>query len=264
MLRGRPRSSDVARARKVIEWGIKHKAYFLGMGDMADALSPSNRDAWDSARLYDSARDAMQQAAENTQDELESIVDGTQGRWLGLFRGHHYFVYDDGSTTDSRLAAYLKAPFLGDTAIVTALLPKSGRKRAPMVRIWGAHGNGSGQPGAALAKIEKTGMRIADNCDAYLMGHYHKAETTRIQRIGVQGGERGGQPTMTSRDIVLACTGSFLRGYTEGSRRGGLPAGSYVEKALLSPSSLGAVWLSFKPVTSARGYVRLDIDAGTI
>lgn len=264
VLRGRPRSADVARLRKTIEWGIRHDAYFIGMGDYADALSPSNRDSWDAARLYDSARDAMEQAAENTQAELEAVTDGTQGRWLGLLSGHHYFQYDDKSTTDTRLAAYLAAPHLGDSAIVHLLLPQAGHKKAPMARIWAAHGNGNGAPGRSLAKIEQTGMRITDNADAYIMGHMHKAETTKVQRIGSFGGERGGKPQMTARDIVLACTGSFLRGYVEGSRRGGRAQGSYVEKALMSPVALGAVWISFKPVVSSRGYTRLDIDSGTI
>lgn len=264
VLRGKPRSADVERLRRVIEWGIEHDAYFLGLGDYSDALSPSNRDAWDNARLYDSARDAMEQSALRTQDELEEATAGTQGRWLGLLSGHHYFVYDDRSTTDTRLAAFLDAPHLGDMAIVHLLFPQNGHKKAPLGRIWCAHGNGSGKAGAALSRVENTGMRITDQADAYVMGHQHKVEAGKVQRIGTIGGDRGGQPRMTSRDIVLACTGSFLRGYTEGSRRGNVAAGSYVEKAMLSPSALGAAVISFKPVVSRHGYVRLDIDAFTI
>lgn len=264
VLRGKPRVADTDRIRRIIEWGQRHDAYFMGFGDYADALSPSNRDAWDSARLYDSARDAMEQAAERTQEELETLTEGTQGRWLGLLSGHHYFEYDDRSTTDTRLAAYLEAPHLGDEALVHLLLPDNGHKRRPMARIWGAHGNGSGQPGAALAKVEKTGMRIVDNADVYAMGHMHKVEQTRVQRISSYGGERGGKPHMTARDTILACTGSGMRGHIESSRRKGRAQGSYVEKALLSPSSLGAVWVSIKPTLSTLGYTRLDLDAGTI
>lgn len=266
VLRGKPRVADTDRIRRIIEWGQRHDAYFMGFGDYADALSPSNREAWDSARLYDSARDAMEQAAERTQDELEELTRGTEGRWLGLLEGHHYFVYDDRSTTDTRLAAFLRAPFLGDEALVHLLLPAAGagNKKRPMARIWGAHGQGSGQPGSALAKVEKTGMRIVDNADIYAMGHQHKVEQTRVQRISSFGGERGGKPMMNARDIVLACTGSGMRGHIESSRRGGRAQGSYVEKALMSPSSLGAVWVSIKPAVSSRGYAHLDLDSGTI
>ena len=208
----------------------------------------------------------MEQAAEKTQDELEGILSGTIGRWMGLLQGHHYFEYPDQSTTDTRLAAYLQAPFLGDSTIVHALLPNSlaGNKRKPMAKIWAAHGSGNGAPGRALAKVEQTGMRITENADVYAMGHMHKVEAARISRIGSIGGERGGQPKMTNRDIVLACTGSTLRGYVEGGHRGGRAQGSYVEKAFLSPSSMGAVWVSFKPGVSSSGYTRLDIDCGTI
>jgi len=264
VVRGRPRSADVDRLKRTLEWGMRHNAYFIGLGDYADALSPSNRDRWDGARLYDSARDAMEQAAERTQDELEAVTAGTEGRWLGLVTGHHYFEYDDHSTTDTRLASSLRAPHLGDSALVHMLFPGNGNKKREMARIWLAHGNGSGQPGRALAKVASTGMQIVDNADAYIMGHFHKAEATKVQRISSFGGERGGQPRMRARDIALACTGSFLRGYTEGSRRGGRASGSYVEKGLMSPSALGAVWLSFRPRVTAHGYTKLDIDAGTI
>ena len=266
VLRGRPRAADVERLQRIIDWGLRHDAHFLGLGDYTDTMSPSNREAWAAARLYDSARDAMEQSAERTQDELEGLLSGTVGRWLGLLQGHHYFEYPDQSTTDTRLAAFLEAPFLGDSTIVHALLPQAqpGNKRRPMAKIWAAHGSGNGQPGRALAKVEQTGMRITENADVYAVGHMHKVEATRISRIGSIGGERGGQPRMTSRDVVLACTGSTLRGYVEGSRRGGRAQGSYVEKALLSPSSMGAVWVSIKPTISSHGYTRLDLDTGTI
>ncbi len=266
VLRGRPRAADVDRLQRIIDWGLRHDAYFLGLGDYSDTMSPSNREAWAAARLYDSARDAMEQSAECTQEELEGILEATVGRWMGLLQGHHYFEYPDQSTTDTRLAAFLEAPFLGDSTIVHALLPGAGTNhgKRPMAKIWAAHGNGNGAPGRALAKVEQTGMRITENADVYAMGHMHKVEATRVSRIGSLGGERGGQPYMTNRDIVLACTGSTLRGYVEGGRRGGRAQGSYVEKALLSPSSMGAVWVSFKPRISERGYTRLDIDTGTI
>jgi len=266
VMRGRPRNADVPRLQRMLEWGLRNDAYFIGLGDYSDAMSPSNRERWQHSNLYDSAQDAMEQAAERIQEELEEITAPTQGRWLGLVTGHHYHPYQDGSTTDSRLAAYLRAPHLGDSALVHMLLPTpgTGNKARPMVRLWAAHGNGSGQPGRALAKVANTGMQIVDNADAYVMGHFHKAEFTKVQRIGSYGGERGGQPRMMARDIAIACSGSFLRGYTEGSRRGLVPSGSYVEKGLMSPSALGAVWLSFRPRVTTHGYTRIDIDGGTI
>jgi hypothetical protein len=60
--------------------------------------------------------------------------------------------------------------------------------------------------------------------------------------------------------VICACTGAFLRGYTEGSRRSGIAAGSYIEKGMMVPSSLGAICISIRPAVSSRGYVRLELD----
>lgn len=264
ILRGAPRSADVARLRKVIQWGIDHEAWFLGTGDYADSMSPSNRAAWAAAKLYDSPRLVMENGAEDTLEEIKENLVGTEGRWLGMVSGHHFHPFQDGSTTDTRLTAHLGTPHLGDMGIVHLLMPRNGHKRQPMAKIWVAHGSGNGKAGAALSKVENTGMRITDQADAYVMGHMHKVEATKVQRIGTMGGERGGQPRMTSRDIALACTGSMLRGYTEGSKVGNIAQGSYVERAMMSPSALGAAVLSFKPVITRHGYTRLDIDAATI
>src|SRR3990167_6899035 len=68
IVRGKPRASDIDRARKVIEWGVAHGAYFVGMGDYVDVASPSNREEIARARLYDSMRDALEEQADETLD----------------------------------------------------------------------------------------------------------------------------------------------------------------------------------------------------
>jgi hypothetical protein len=54
--------------------------------------------------------------------------------------------------------------------------------------------------------------------------------------------------------------GSFLKGYELGSKDpAGHPAGSYVEKKMLTPTSLGCTMLFLRP-RIVSGYGQVDVD----
>jgi len=242
---------DIARLKRVIEYGTKHNAYYFGMGDYVDEESPSNRKAIRAAGFYDSFHDAIDLAAEERLAKLQEILEPTRGRWLGLVEGHHYHEFQDGSTTDTRLAEWLDCPYMGTTAAVnvTFQLPKSkdGKPRHianPSRTIWAHHGRGGGQlSSAGLNKLE-TVMKWFD-ADIYLMGHTHQAGAIRKQRIVPKFGLKKGR--LEHRDLFLANTGSFLKGYLEGHQRGGRAQGLYVEQAMMAPVSLGVVKIHILP-----------------
>lgn len=258
-LRGQPRAAHVKRLRQVIEWGVAHGAYYVGMGDMSDVASPSNRAVLKAARLYDTVQDTLEEGAEATLEELMEILEPTRGRWLGMVEGHHLWEFEDGSTTDTRLAEYLGCRFLGDAAFITARLPAIGQRKQPIVKLTAWHGEGGGGTiGAPLNKLER---QVGDrDADIYLMGHYHKAEAVKKPRIGTTGGERGGDPKIVHKDHLLVVTGSFLRGYMQGSKRNGRPGGGYVEKAGMSPAALGVIVCFVRPRIDRNGYVEVDLD----
>ena len=90
----------VSMLRRHIEWGVEHGAYFLGMGDMIDFASPSNRQALRAAALYDNAQQVIDDAARNLVHELyETVLKPSKGRWLGLLEGHHFTQFRDGTTS---------------------------------------------------------------------------------------------------------------------------------------------------------------------
>jgi hypothetical protein len=259
-LRGQERATHLRRLNRVIEWGVEHGAYFQGMGDYVDVASPSNREALKHTRMYDTLKQALEEQALQMQDEIEAILAPTRGRWLSILSGHHLWEYEDGTNTDSRLAEALDCAYVGDTVYVNALLPHLPNHRGrPSFTLWAWHGQGGGQTIAyPLNKLEK---KVGDHdADIYMMGHTHKAEAVKKPRLGIVGGERGGQPRITHRDKVLVSTGSFLRGYTQGSRAGGLPAGGYVEKAGMSPVALGLVAVFARPKVDRDGRVLVDFD----
>ena len=251
---------DESKLRGYIEWGMKHGAYFLGMGDYVDVASPSNRQVLRSANLYDSVQDALEEAADSAVQRFLKLVKGTEGRWLGLLEGHHYFEFQDGTTSDTRIAQALKAPFLGSCAFLR--LKFAGRSKSQGrtgCTIWCHHGQGGGSKvSAPLNKLEN--LMHAFDADVYLIGHQHKLVAAPIDQLYMTQKK---PYTIKHRTKIIACTGSFLRGYTAGSKRGLRAQGGYVEKKMLTPVALGGVMLHIRPVRTqvgGREETRLDLN----
>jgi hypothetical protein len=232
------------RLRRHLEWGMEHGAYFLGMGDYVDPMSPSNRDAWRSIKRYDSVTRAMQDKAEEHVDEFLQITRGTEGRWLGLLHGHHYFDFEDGTTSDTRICQALEAPFLGTCAAIILRFQRG--KTSLRCVIWAHHGWGGGkrQSGPINNLEDVAGWFEAD---VYLMGHQTKKPAVPKPRIYVSD-----RPPyrLVAKKKILAGTGGFYQGYLVGSKLNGLPHGTYIEEAGLPPVSLGGVVVRIRPVHS--------------
>ena len=262
--KGQPRRAHIARLRRTIEWGVEHGAYFFGVGDYADVTSPSNRYKLRSSAFYDTLIDSLESKAEETQAELEELLAPTVGRWLGLLEGHHYWEFEDGTTTDTRLAEFLECRFLGTSAYVLVRLePLSDHHRQPSFKMWGWHGEGGGATAAApLNKLEK---KVGEHtADLYVMGHYHRRGAIPKAKLDIVGGDRGGDPTVVHKDIWLVSTGSFMRGYLQGARQENRPKGGYVEARGLPPAGLGAMAIFARPRTQGDGYVSVDLDVTSI
>jgi len=248
---------DVDRFQRHIEWGMKRGAYFLGMGDYLDTISPSQRIALRKMEMYDSTEDMIEEILGQRLEKFQRLVQGTEGRWLGLLEGHHYGEFADGTTTDTRLCQFLKAPFLGDCAMVRVNFRKATdeHNRASCV-IWAHHGVGGGRLlGAPLNTLEH--VVKAFSADIYLMGHHHKKVAGPLDRVFVQW--EADPPRLAHRRIIMACTGGFLRGYMQGHQRSGRAQGTYVEQRMLNPTSLGGVVIYARP-RSTRGKYHLDLS----
>src|SRR3990167_2167004 len=146
---------DADRLKQHIDWGLKNDCYFVGLGDYVDVASPSNRSKFASANFYDTVRDAMDSISEKHVSELIDILQPTKGKWLGLLSGHHYWEFQDGTTTDTRLAKALAAPYLGDGAAKVILKmvyqPPNGKKKYADAHIWLHHGRGNSRiPGSGV------------------------------------------------------------------------------------------------------------------
>jgi len=255
------RDSEVAMnmLTRHIAWGVEQGAYFLGMGDYIDFMSPSNRARFQNAGLYDTAIKSVDDKARSLVEDLWlKALKPSKGRWLGLLEGHHYHQYRDGTTSDQELAGMLDAPFLGTAAFVRLVLQMSKTREAP-VTIWCHHGVGGGiTTGAPLNRLER--LLVSWEADIYLMGHHHKKVAGPIDRIEpVWGGGHSKTATLIHRTKIIACTGSFLKGYAANERDGLVPRGGYVEQKMLNPVALGGILVKIRP-----RWANTDTKAGWI
>jgi len=245
---------DIKRLKRHIEWGVENDVIFIGMGDYTDFASPSNRARLKSAGLYDTAQIVLEQAAETGLDKLKKILEPTKGRWLGLLEGHHFYEFDDGTTTDMQLARFLDAPFLGNCAMIRLTFVR-GESSGVNCVIWAHHGVGSGITAAApLNRLERVATHF--DADIYLMGHHHKAASALLDRLCLTS---RGRPRLVDRTKALVATGSFLRGYMQGSgRKYGRAQGTYVEQKMLMPVALGGPLITITP-RSHQSFKDVDI-----
>ena len=259
---------DIDRLASQIAWANAQTAaggppvYFLGMGDYIDVMSPSNRQAWRSTQLYDSVRSAMEDKASELEQEFLRIVAGTEGRWLGLLHGHHFFEHEDGTTSDTRIAQALQAPFLGTCAFVSlSFNARAGgmhSNRKLRCVIWCHHGEGGGiTPQSPLNRLVHI-MHYFE-ADIYLIGHQTKRPVVPVPRIYMSD---HAPFRLIARKKILAGTGGFTKGYNANSRNlAGRPEGSYIEQAMMGPVALGGILLKIRPVFGSGSTVdRLDIN----
>jgi hypothetical protein len=215
--------------KRHIDACLKLDAFFFGMGDYIDFLSPSNRRRLMSADLYDTAKEVVAaKALELTEEVFEKFLKPTVGRWIGLLEGHHFFECD-GQTTDQTLADKLKCKFLGTSAFVR--IPNAD------LTIYGHHGVGSGiLPGVGLNKLYHVASGL-QGADVYLMGHNTKLATTPLSRPFPVWDKK---PYLNHKNVYFVNTGGFSKSNMVGHRSGTIARGDYAEQKMMTPSPLSA------------------------
>ena len=244
---------DLESFQEHVAWCLKQpNPIFIGMGDMVDFGSPSNRGALraliEQGALYDSAQDVLHNAAEQHLEVVRNALAPTKGKWLGMVEGHHFYTWPNGETSDMRLCDYLGASFLGSCGVVKLQLSSKDRKSSVSVNIWAHHGRGAGQALAApLNQLEKY-MAAWEDIDIFLMAHHHKmigAKTVKLRPVF--SGVRVKSPRLLAREILLAGTGGFLKAYVPGHFSEGRAMGAYPEKGMMKPLPMGAPVISITP-----------------
>ena len=148
-----------------------------------------------------------------------------------MVKGHHTWEYTDGTTSDTRLCQFLDAPYLGTAGMVEVKFKdktvndERRHRKSPSFRIWLHHGTGSGKFQASPLNTLEHLQASFDEVDVFLMGHQHKKAAAKKQRLRPVF-YPSGKHKLEHRNIILACTGGFLKGYTAGRKRAGVPQGA--------------------------------------
>lgn len=242
-----PTASD--HVKRHIEKALKLDAWFIGMGDYIDFLSPSNRQRLTSAALYDTADAVIEEKAHELVLEVyNNLLKSTRGRWLGLLEGHHFFEFQ-GSTSDMHLAELLECSFLGTSAYVQ--VNPSG------VVLYVHHGQGGGMlPAAPLNKLyhQSAGMHGAD---VYMIGHTTKLSAARLSRPRPNWEQA--TPDLTHSDIFLVNTGGFSKSNIVGHKYGRIVRGEYAEQRMLTPSPLAAPFIHIDGKADHSNRIRVEM-----
>ncbi len=219
--------------KRHIDRCVSMDAYFVGVGDGIDMLSPSNRAKLAGADLYDTAMQVMWEKSLELVDEVyETFLKPTRGRWLGWVEGHHFYQHA-GKTSDEVLCEKLKAPFLGTSAFIRL---KQGDN--VVLTLYAHHGNGGGKlPGSGLNRLYHIAAGL-QGADVYLMGHDTKLSTSRLSRPFPQWDAH--PPTLEHRDIHIVNCGGFSKSNVVGHRVSGIIRGDYAEQGNMTPSPLDA------------------------
>lgn len=210
--------TDIRRLKEHVQRGVDTGVFWIGLGDFTDFLSPSNRRFLKNAGLYDTATELIEKWHREHMDEVKDILAPTRGMWLGFHEGHHFYEYASGNTSDTDLADFLDAPFLG-TAAVTRLAFQ-GDKRATECLIWSHHGEGGGaNPLQRLLAVAPGFPQI----NVFIQGHNTQLGSQKRDNIWFHG--RPGKLRMRTREQLFVACGGFMQGYNQGSRIAGRAMG---------------------------------------
>ena len=238
-----PTALDILK--RTIDDGLERNAFFIGMGDYIDFMSPSNRQKLRVAGFYDNTEDVIdEKAMELTHEIYELALKPTKGRWLGMLEGHHFSHLKSGDTTDMRLCQMLNTRFLGSSAIVRIVFDVCGSRITS--NIWCHHGQGGGaSQGGPLNKL--AGMAGGfEQIDVMIMGHTCKMPADKLERVYVKWDSPDG-PTLVKRTIALVNSGGFAKSLVVGNRQGQVPRGTYAEVGMMKPVPLGAPKIHITP-----------------
>lgn len=213
---------------------------FLGMGDMTDVVSTSERAVLKMGKggLHESTMESIEDMYRKTTDDLLETISFMRGRCLGLIEGNHFGQFGDGTTTTQRMCQALRTKYLGCICIVRLCFVFSGTSKLT-VDILAHHGKGGGQlAGTPFNQVGK--MADIAEADIYLMGHDHNRGCVTGQRMYPYFDSRKKQLVMKERKIIYGRTGSFLRGYVPNKV-------SYIADMALKPANLGWIEIEITP-----------------
>jgi hypothetical protein len=209
-----------------------------------DLASFTERRVLESHDLHDSTRQSLNDIYKKRTEQLSEELSFMKGRIIGMLEGNHFVTLESGITSTQYLCHLLGCKYLGYSAFVRLAFKDKGKTtRKCAIDLWIHHGKaGAKLVGGSLNNVEQM-CQIAE-ADIYLMGHDHRKSAATKTRLALSDGNGGFN--LSRRKILLARTGSFLKGYEP-------EKSSYVAEACYAPTDLGVVKIEMTPKREQSG-----------
>jgi len=235
----------VDRWMEFLDWArSKKNAYFLGMGDYHDFSSTSERTILSNDALHESTQRTIENVHAWNTAKFAKEIEFMRGKIVGLLEGNHYGVFPNGTTTTQRLADLLGTCYLGVLSYFRLTLKGHGTT-TNSVDVYAHHGRGAARLiGGSLNKVQQMGESA--EADILLMGHDHKKSAAIYPRMRLSENSHG-KLEVKQRKIIVARTGSFLKGLVDGEA-------SYIADMAGSPTDLGVVKIEMTPKREQKNY----------
>lgn len=233
---------DEQKLRKLVKWiAEKKNVFWIGMGDYCECINISDK-RFDPQQVPKEFRDKLDNMIPSQIAKFVEMLSPIKDKCLGLHEGNHdrkiRINYHFDPVYEIWRAFNIKdLPMLKDAAITRLQFStKFCSEKSPSYAfdIFSVHGNTGGRMGGA--KLNRLEQLIGFfDADIYLMAHSHIKLTESKMLLYVDR-----QMNLKYKKKILAVTGCFLNGYTQGST-------SYVEKMMLPPTCTGVVKIMINP-----------------
>jgi len=227
---------DIEKFKKNVDY-IKRtpNAFTIGMGDYIDNVMAYAGGAVDKRWNPETVDREML----TTEEQIEKLIDMWEPmapKTAGMLAGNHEWKTINQKRFITDFCKPLKIDYLGRLAYVNLAFKYKGQLIRDYL-ILTMHGGYSGmQAGGAVNRMKQI---VGDfDCDVALMGHNHDCWTRPIVRTGYD--KKKNNPI--EKKVILANTGTFLRGYEKG-------IDSYVEINPREAKRVGTVTITFEPLT---------------
>ena len=232
---------DEARA-KVAEIAHEKNTYWVGMGDYAEFITPSDK-------RFDPSQKSLAEWVEQdniAECQTQWVVDlfkPIKNKCIGLLYGNHEdsmrrFNHDN---VQKNICDRLGVENLGYTALVRLFFRRENSSESHIIKCVFSHGSGwAVTKGAKLNKLHR--FMNAFDAHIYAIGHMHDilTDTLPYMTCTPQSFE---QSKIKAVEKVGAVTGSWFRTYTQGIQA------SYGERATYPPTTIGCPLFTINPTT---------------
>jgi len=235
------KNAELKIFKNVVDYVKSHEnAFWIGMGDYADAVVPKDEKRFD-FDMIDKRFLTPEEQYNYIYESFKPIAD----KCIILLTGNHDDVLREKYYHDwvDELAYKLNVPYGGINAYIRLIFNYDNSCRT--INIYVHHGYFTGRTKSGQINRVEDMRNIFEDAKIYAMGHVHELAFTTTQALYLN---KNMKVCENVRYFIL--TGGFLRGYVENSI-------SYIEKRMLKPTRLGSAKILIKPFQ--KGGIKIEL-----